>query len=124
MTPAELQAKLEELLILPMETEWIEFKEAKNNFAFDDLGRYFSALSNEANLKGQPAGWLICGVTDKLPRQICGSNYRPHRPSLDDLKGQIAQHTNNHISFEEIYEHVTSQGRVVMFQIPPALLQK
>ena len=58
MTPAELDAKLTELLALPAETEWVEFKEAKNNFDFDDLGKYFSALSNEANLKGQPwGGW-------------------------------------------------------------------
>jgi hypothetical protein len=29
MTPAELIAKLYELMALPAETEWIEFKEAK-----------------------------------------------------------------------------------------------
>jgi hypothetical protein len=28
----------------------VEFKKAENNFDFDDLGKYFSALSNEANL--------------------------------------------------------------------------
>ena len=72
MTPAELQAKLTEFLSLPAETEWVEFKEAKNNF--DDLGKYFSALSNEANLKGQPFGWLVFGVKDKpVPRPIVGS---------------------------------------------------
>ena len=65
MTSAELQAKLSELLSLPAETEWVEFKEAKNNYDFDDLGKYFSALSNEANLKGQPFGWLVFGVKDK-----------------------------------------------------------
>ena len=29
MTPAELQLKLNELMALPAETEWVEFKEAK-----------------------------------------------------------------------------------------------
>lgn len=120
MTPAELQTKLEELLTLPEETEWVEFKEAKSNFDFDDLGRYFSALSNEANLKGQPAGWLIFGITNKSPRQICGSNYRPQRPALDKLKGEIAQHTNHQITFKEIHELKTAGGRIVMFEIPPA----
>ena len=72
MTPAELQQKLNELMALPAETEYVEFKEAKLNFDFDDLGKYFSALSNEANLKGQSAGWLIFGVTNKPPRQIWG----------------------------------------------------
>lgn len=45
----DLQDKLRQLRVLPSETEWVEFKEAKNNFDFDDLGKYFSALSNEAN---------------------------------------------------------------------------
>lgn len=55
-------------MALPTETEFVEFKEAKLNFDFDDLGKYFSALSNETNLKGQSSGWLIFGVTDKPPR--------------------------------------------------------
>ena len=35
MTSAELDAKLTELLGLPAETEWVEFKEAKNDYHFD-----------------------------------------------------------------------------------------
>lgn len=64
MTEAELKAKLDELLKLPAETEWVEFKEAKLNFDFDDLGKYFVALCNEANLKNEPAGWLVLGIQD------------------------------------------------------------
>ncbi len=120
MTSARLQAKLKELLALPAEIEWVEFKEAKNNFDFDDLGRYFSALSNEANLKGQPWAWLVFGVKDK-PKQIVGSKYRPGRPHLDSLKEEIANQTSNRLTFEEIHEVGRPEGRVVMFQIPPAL---
>ena len=61
----QLQAKLDELRALPGETEWVEFKHAERNFHFDDLGEYFSALSNEANLKVQPFGWLVFGVKDR-----------------------------------------------------------
>lgn len=122
MTPAELQAKLTEFLSLPAETEWIEFKEAKNNYDFDDLGKYFSALSNEVNLKGQAFGWLVFGVKDKpIPRPVVGSQFRPQRPDLDSLKQEIANHTSNRITLEEIHEIATAQGRVVMFQIPAAL---
>jgi ATP-dependent DNA helicase RecG len=120
MTPAELQTKLAELLALPAEIEWVEFKEAKNNYDFDDLGKYFSALSNEANLKRQPFAWLVFGVQDK-PKQIVGSHYRPSRPHLDSLKEEIANLTNNRLTFEEIHEVVRDEGRIVMFQIPPAL---
>lgn len=122
MTPSELIIKLTEYLSLPSETEWIEFKEAKNNFDFDDLGKYFSALSNEANLKGQPCGWLVFGVKDKpVPRMVVGSQYRPQRPSLDKLKEEIANKVSNRLTFVEIHEVSMSGERVIMFQIPPAL---
>ena len=90
-------------MALPAETEFVEFKEARNNFHFDDLGKYFSALSNEANLKGQTCGWLVFGVQDR-PREIVGSNYRAHRPALDRLKQEVAAHTTNRITFDEIYD--------------------
>ncbi|MBQ7422888.1 MAG: hypothetical protein IJV27_12225 [Prevotella sp.] len=47
------------------ENEVVEFKKAENNFDFDDLGKYFSALSNEANLRGREFAWLVFGVEDK-----------------------------------------------------------
>jgi len=33
-----------------MKMRWWSSRRRKNNFDFDDLGKYFSALSNEANL--------------------------------------------------------------------------
>jgi ATP-dependent DNA helicase RecG len=98
----------------------VEVKEAKNNFDSDDLGRYFSALSNEAFLKGMSCGWLVFGVQHK-PRTVVGSQYRSHRPDLDRLKQEVAAQTSQRLTFEEIHEVLTPQGRVVMFQIPAAL---
>jgi ATP-dependent DNA helicase RecG len=121
-TDGELDAKLTAFLALPAETEWVEFKEVKRGCDFDDLGRYFSAQSNEANLKGQDHGWLVFGIRDKpLPRQIVGSLFRAHRADLDSLKHEVAKQTSNGLTFEEIYELARPQGRVVMFQIPAAL---
>ncbi len=45
------------LLSLRGENEVVEFKEAKANYDFHKLGKYFSALSNEANLKGLKSTW-------------------------------------------------------------------
>lgn len=119
MSDKELHSILKNFLSLPAETEWLEFKEAKNNFDFDDLGRYFAALSNEANLKGKEFGWLIFGVKDNS-KSIVGSNYRStNRAKLDSLKSEIANHTNGH-TFQEIFELQLPEGRVVMFQIPAA----
>jgi ATP-dependent DNA helicase RecG len=48
----ELKEILRRLLSLPAEIETVEFKKASNGFNDAELGQYFSALSNEANLKG------------------------------------------------------------------------
>ena len=56
--PEEVVNKVQRLLS-DVETEVVEYKSAKNNFDFDDLGKYFSALSNEANLRHADAGWLL-----------------------------------------------------------------
>ena len=115
-----LSTQLRKMMDLPAETEWIEFKEARNNFDFDDIGRYFSGLSNEANLYGKPTGWLLFGITDRSPRKIVGSNYRLTPPGLDRLKEQIAQHTNHQMTFAGVHELKVDGKRVVMFEIPAA----
>lgn len=120
MNEAQLHAKLDELLGLPAESEWVEFKKAESSFHFDDIGKYFSALSNEANLKKQPWAWLVFGIQDK-PRQVVGSHYRTTRADLNHLKEEVANQISNRLTFEEIYEVNRPEGRVVIFQIPPAL---
>jgi len=119
MSEEQLLQKLTELRSLPSETEWVEFKSARNSFDFDDLGKYFSALSNEANLKNQAFGWLVLGINDI--RQIVGTNYKNNPAQLQKLKHDISHHTNNNITFSEIYELNFPEGRVLIFQIPPAL---
>ena len=104
---------------MPSETEWLEFKEAKNDFGLNDFGKYFSAISNEANLKDQHSGWLIFGIKDKPPREVAGTRYREDPIGLTSLKHEIAQETNG-LTFQEIYELHLPEGRVLMFQIPPA----
>lgn len=110
---------LETLLSLSSENEVVEFKEAKNNYDFTKLGKYFSAISNEANLCGRPYGWLIFGVADKK-HTVVGTNYRTNRADLDKLKGEIANKTTNRITFIEIHEVIKEGLRVLMFQIPAA----
>lgn len=119
MVQHDIDKILDELLSLPGETEWVEFKTANNDFGFEKLGKYFSALSNEANLHGKQCGWLVLGVDPK--HNVCGTNYRPHRPSLDSLKQEIAKQTSEGLSFIEIHEPSRNALRVIMFEIPPAL---
>jgi ATP-dependent DNA helicase RecG len=119
MTSENIKSVLNSLLLLTAETEIVEFKEAKNTYDLAKLGKYFSALSNEANLKGVPRAWLVFGIEDKR-HDIVGTTYRQNRSDLDSLKGEIGNKTMNRITFIEIHELVIENKRVVMFEIPPA----
>jgi ATP-dependent DNA helicase RecG len=119
MTKQQLEEVLQQLRNLSAETEVVEFKEAKNGYDFIKLGKYFSALSNEANLKGKHFAWLIFGIENKN-HNIVNSQFRIQRKDLDSLKSEIASKTTNRITFIEIHELSFPEGRVVMFQIPAA----
>lgn len=107
-------------IIADVETEVVEYKAAKQNYDFEDIGKYFSALSNEANLRMAECGWLFFGISND--RQIKGTAYRKEAqtPSvgLRRLKHEIAKYTNAGMTFEEIYEFEVNNKRVVAFQIP------
>lgn len=120
----DIEDKLDELIASKFETEVTEFKEAKNSFSFDELGQYFSALSNEANLHNKECAWLVFGVEDKK-HIIVGTNYRRSAKDLNSLKEEIARQTSEHLSFIEIYECKRKDAdgkaqRILLFQIPPA----
>lgn len=117
----EVNKKLQELLALPAETEWVEFKAARGEFDFDQLGRYFSALSNEACLAGQAFGWLLLGVTNEHPRKVCGTRYKESHDALNKLKHEIAQETNHQLTFHAIHELLVENQRVLLFQIPASI---
>lgn len=51
-------------LMIHWENEIVEFKEAKGQYDTNKIGQYFSAISNEANLKRQQYGWLIFGISE------------------------------------------------------------
>lgn len=96
----------------------MEFKTASNDFSFDKLTRYFSALSNEANLQGLDRAWLVFGVNNR--QQVVGTNYRPDSKALNSLKNEIANRTTNRASFKQIHELNPPEGRVLLFEIPAA----
>lgn len=111
----ELIARIEK----PYESEVIELKEAKSDFSFKDLGKYFSALSNEAILRGKQDAWLIFGMDDD--KVTCGTSYREGNPAnLRSLKKEIADRANNRLTLREIHELRIDGKRVLAFQIPAA----
>ena len=104
-------------LVPHKENEVVEFKKAENNFDFDDLGKYFSALSNEANLRGLDFAWLIFGYDEKK-HEIVGTSYKNGESALNNLKHDFAQHTTDGQTFREIVPIEVDGKRILMFKIP------
>lgn len=104
-------------IISHKESEVIEFKKAENNFDFDDLGKYFSALSNEANLRGLDFAWLIFGYDEKK-HEIVGTSYKNGEGALNNLKHDFSQHTTDGQTFREIIPIEVDGKRILLFKIP------
>ncbi|MDO5845196.1 MAG: ATP-binding protein [Methanocorpusculum sp.] len=119
VSDAELIGILDRLLKLPCENEVFELKEAKNDFDSNKLGKYFSALSNEANLNKVNCAWLVLGIADN--KTVVGSHFCEGEKKLQGLKKEIGDKTNNRISFRGVSAFVYHGKRVVMFEIPPAV---
>lgn len=118
-TKEQLLEWLDELRALPTETEWLEFKEARTNFDSRALGRYVSALANEARLANRDRGWLVFGVRDQ-DRTIVGTSYRNDPAKLQSLKHELAQQLTGGLTLQAIHELHHQDGRVLLFQIPAA----
>ena len=72
-------------LITQVEHEVIEFKTAENQYDKDKLGKYFSALSNEANLRNVEFAWIVMGVDNN--RKPVGTSFL-----MDETQRQLLKH--------------------------------
>lgn len=107
---------LQELLNANTESEVLEFKEAKFNYDTNKLGKYFSALSNEANLTGKDRAYLLLGV--KNDKTIVGTQISDNE--INNFKHEISIHTSPTISFINV-ERISINGNdVLCFVIPAA----
>lgn len=118
MDSAALAALLDQL-IATWENEVVEFKQAGDGFSTDDIGKYFCALANEANLRGGERAWLVFGVHNKT-RAVVGTDYRREPERLQSLKQQMAENTTPRITLRNIHELQHVGGRVVLFEVPAA----
>ena len=115
-----------EMLMERWEFEIVEFKEAKGGYDTDKIGRYFSAISNEANLRQQQYGWLVFGVGEQnKTKQVVGTSFKKGDKSLlERFKYEISRDTANGMTFYDIIEIFPivngKEYRVLMFKIPAA----
>lgn len=123
---ASQKAEYYEILQMLMERweyEIVEFKEAKGGYNEDKIGQYFSAISNEANLKQQQYGWFVLGVSESVDKHIVGTSFKSGKSELlEKFKYGISKDLTDGISFPdviELYPDVDGKKhRVLMFKIP------
>ncbi|MBY0503980.1 MAG: putative DNA binding domain-containing protein [Bryobacteraceae bacterium] len=118
MTPAQLQSKLDELLRLPAETEWFEFKH--NNDNPQEIGEYVSAISNGAALHGKRTGYLVWGIEDGT-HSVLGTNFRPKQAKKgnENLESWLFRELSPRIDFT-IHEFERNGAPIVIFAIQAA----
>lgn len=85
----------------------LEFKEAKQNFHFEELVKYCAALANEGG------GKIILGVTDKKPRRVVGSQAFT---DLERTRQGLVERLHLRCDAEE-FPH--PNGRVLISHAPP-----
>ena len=101
---------LNHLLTIPKENENLEFKEAKLQYDRTKLLEYCVAIFNERG------GYLVLGVSDKLPRKIVGTQAFLN---IGETKSYILSKLHFRV---EVYELQHADGRVLVFEIPSRLI--
>jgi len=105
-------------LIAHAENEVIEYKTAEKQYDTNKLGKYMSALSNEANLREIEYAWILLGVNNE--RQAVGTQFLLEDSKRQLLKHEIAANTTGGLTFREIIPIEVEGKRILMFKIPAA----
>ncbi|MCY4410112.1 MAG: putative DNA binding domain-containing protein [Caldilineaceae bacterium] len=120
-SPEYLAGMVRELLLLPSETEWVEFKGNNNNP--ETIGKNISALANGAAVNGKTSASAIWGIDDET-HAIVGTNFSPStaRKGNEPLETWLYSKINPNIEFRFNELNVDGQ-RVVLLEIEPASRQ-
>ena len=108
-----------DLLELPRETEWVEFKH--NQADPTEIGEYISALANAAALADKPAGYMLWGIQDAARKPV-GTRFRPFDAKgagNEDLHNWLNRLTSPKLAFK--FVEITIAGHfLVLLEIPAA----
>lgn len=109
---------LKQLVALPKENEWVEFKH--NFHTEDEIGERISAIANSACIENRAYGYLIFGVDDES-HEILGTTFKPSQKKIgnNELENWLIQNLTPHIDFR-IYEFKCEGKDISLFEIPAA----
>ncbi|NEP12862.1 MAG: transcriptional regulator, partial [Symploca sp. SIO2C1] len=121
MKSNQLSNILKQLIALPQEIEWVEFKQ--NNDKPETIGEYISALSNSATLHDQNAGYIVWGI-ENTTHKVVGTQFKPKQTKKgnEELENWLLRLLSPRIDFR-IYEFTFHNQNVVLFEIPSANYQ-
>lgn len=115
-SPSQEQlAQLLSRLLRGWENEVVEFKKAEKGKWVETVGKYVSALANEANLHRQADAWLVYGV-DNETRDVVGTDARAGAK----LKQELALCSTLNHTVRNIHDFRYKGKRVLMLQVPAA----
>ncbi|MFT4924348.1 MAG: ATP-dependent DNA helicase RecG [Phenylobacterium sp.] len=112
------QSLLNELIKLPHETEWVEFKVDNAEPAM--IGQYLSALANSAALFGKQTAYVVWGVDDTT-HDLIGTRFLPTktRHKQQELESWLLQKITPKIEFN-FSEFTHQQLHFVILEIQAA----
>ncbi len=107
-----------ELVALPAETGWLEFK--NNNGDPQEIGEYLSALANSAAMEGKARAYLIWGVDD-ANHEILGTTFQPSTKRLgnEELESWLLRQLSPKIDFR-FHAVTVDDKKVVVLEIDRA----
>lgn len=115
MSNTDINFLLQQLLKLPKESEWLEFKH--NFHSLEEIGELLSALSNGACLNNKKHGYLIFGIENNT-HKIIGTDFKPtqHKKGNEEIIHWLAQRLNPRVDFV-VHEFEAEGKQVAIFEI-------
>jgi ATP-dependent DNA helicase RecG len=113
-----LQSLVHELVGLPRETGWLEFKH--NDAEPQRIGEYISALANSAALDGKACAYMLWGVDD-VTHALLGTTFNPKtkRKGNEELESWLLRQLSPKIGFR-FYQVQLDEVDIVILEIDRA----
>lgn len=118
MKKGDLDQLVRDLIALPKEIEWVEFKRSK--FEPAKIGECISAISNSAALHEKPQGYILWGIEDQT-HKLVGTEFRPFITKVgnEELENWLVTQLDPRINVL-IKEIEIESKRLVLFEIQAA----
>jgi len=119
MNNQQLIELLNQLIKLPNESEWLEFK--LNFHSAEEIGERISALANGACIHNQPFGYLVFGIENDT-HIIRGTTFKAktHKKGNEDIEHWLATRLSPRIDFSVYEFDYDSTRHISIFIIPAA----